>query len=131
MIYEKGQVIVSEGDTSTHFIILMKGKIEIYKRDVKVSEYSETGGVIGEMSAILGKPRTATLIAGETTTVVPIPGDIDLLIKENPDVAKTVLQNLAKNLERMTNEYLKIASPEQRFEASKEFIARGTLLIEE
>ena len=129
MIFQKGEAIVKEGDTSFNLFVLMKGSVGIFKGDVQVGTFAEKGGILGEMSAILGKPRTASLIAPETTTVVPIPSDFDLLIRENPDIAKSVMVNLAKNLERMTNEYMKIASHEQREEATQKLRADGSLII--
>lgn len=129
MIFQKGESIVKEGDTSFNLFVLMKGSVGVFKGAVKVGVFEEKGGIIGEMSAILGKPRTASLIALETTTVVPIPSDFDLLIRENPDIAKAVMVNLAKNLERMTNEYLRIATHEQREEATRKLREDGSLII--
>ncbi|GAB1348759.1 hypothetical protein MASR1M107_09720 [Ignavibacteriales bacterium] len=129
MIFQKGESIVNEGDTSFNLFVLMKGTIGIFKGDVQVGTFAEKGGILGEMSAILGKPRTASLIALEPTTVVPIPSDFDLLIRENPEIAKSVMVNLAKNLERMTNEYLKIATHDQREEATQKLREDGSLII--
>lgn len=129
MIFQKGESIVKEGDTSFNLFVLMKGSVGVFKADTQVGIFDEKGGIIGEMSAILGKPRTASLVALEMTTLVPIPSDFDLLIRENPDIAKAVMVNLAKNLERMTNEYLRIATHEQREEATQKLRADGSLII--
>jgi CRP-like cAMP-binding protein len=129
MIFQKGDTIVNEGDNTFNLFVLMKGSIGVFKGDIQVSVFSEKGGILGEMSAILEKPRTASLIALETTTVVPIPSNFDLIIRENPEIAKYVMINLAKNLEKMTNEYMKIATHEQREEASNKLRQDGSMII--
>lgn len=129
MIFDKGEEIVREGESSNHFYVLMKGNIGVYKGNILVGSFSEPGVIIGEMSAILGKTRTATLRALETTTVVPIPSDIDLLIADHPDIAKDVMLNLAKNLERMTSEYFKIASHEESERRKQELFNEGSFIV--
>ncbi|MDP4197337.1 MAG: cyclic nucleotide-binding domain-containing protein, partial [Bacteroidota bacterium] len=78
--FSAGDVIVHEGDKSRGFYILMAGKVGVYKDNVKVTEFNETGTVFGELGLILNKPRTATLFALEETKVLSIKTSLDDLI---------------------------------------------------
>jgi serine/threonine protein kinase len=60
--YKKGEVIVNEGDKETSFFIVIKGGVEVLKKD-KVIGTMKQGDCFGEIAFITKAPRGATIIA--------------------------------------------------------------------
>jgi len=60
--YKKGDVIVNEGDKETSFFIVIKGGVEVLKKD-KVIGTMKQGDCFGEIAFITKAPRGATIIA--------------------------------------------------------------------
>ena len=54
------QVLFSEGETSREMYILMSGKVEILKNNRRIAVVEGEGSYLGELSTLLGVPRTAT-----------------------------------------------------------------------
>ena len=63
--YQKGDIICHQGDSGQYIYILQSGKLGIYKDENLVSEYTQVGTILGEMSIILGDERSATIKAME------------------------------------------------------------------
>jgi len=103
--FKKDQTLCREGDPANVLYVLMAGKLAIYKGSVKIAEFTERGTLLGEISAILNTPRTASIVALEDTTVMEIARDLDLLLKRYPDVVKKILLTLAERLVKTTEEY--------------------------
>ena len=101
--YPQSALIAEEGSAGGGWYVLLSGRVGVFKRDVKVAEFGTRGMVFGEISSILGRPRTARLVALEPTQVVHFEADLDELIAHHPAVAKTVLISLAQRLERTTD----------------------------
>jgi CRP-like cAMP-binding protein len=83
-----------------------RGKIDVYKGELKIAEYKDRGMVLGELSGILNKPRTASLVALEPTVVLSITSGLDQLIAELPDVTRKILINLAERLAKTADDLL-------------------------
>ena len=61
------------------------------------------GTVFGELSDILGKPRTCTIKARTPTIVTKYEvQDMEAIIKQHPDIALKIFKTLAGRLERTT-----------------------------
>lgn len=112
--YSAGTTIIQQGTKSKSFYILMTGKIGIYKDGIKLADYSEPGTVVGELSAILGKPRSATVLCLTDAELIEIDGDIDEQIVRHPDIIQYILLNLAERLYN-TTEGLVVSSNKKGF----------------
>ncbi len=108
--YISGSVLVREGERSNVIFILLSGCIGVFKGAMKISEFSEKGVVLGEMSSILGEKRTATLKAIEDSFVIELSTGVDQLISEYPDITKKIMVNLAQRLKKTTQEYWLLAT---------------------
>lgn len=104
--YNVRDVIAREGETGVGWFVLLQGRVGVFKHDLKIAEFEQRGMVLGELSGILNKPRTASLVALEPTTVVFIDSGLDQLIAEHPDVTKKILINLAERLAKTTDDLL-------------------------
>ncbi|MFV2030997.1 MAG: protein kinase [Gammaproteobacteria bacterium] len=60
--FEKGDVIVSEGEKETSFFIIAKGGVDVYKKDRIIGSLKQ-GDCFGEIAFITRRPRAATIIA--------------------------------------------------------------------
>lgn len=117
--YKAGEIIAKEGDESNDIFLLMEGKIGIYKHDIEIAKYDEQGFIFGEMGAILGGARTATVKALEPTKVVVVSGKIDNMIEEHPHIIQKIIINLARNLKNITNNYCLLANVDEETEEKK------------
>jgi len=109
-IYHEGEVIVKEGQGSSIIYILKRGVLGIYKGENKVNEIKGQGIVFGEMSSILGKPRTVTVKAEVNSEIMVYRGGIDGIIKLFPSITKKILVVLAERLEMQTAKYSALQS---------------------
>ena len=65
--YRKGERIIKEGSTGAWIYILVYGKVEITKNGQFIARTDQRGELIGEIGAIDGAARSASVIATEDT----------------------------------------------------------------
>ena len=100
MKYRKGATVFKEGDRDIFMCIVVKGGVNILKKDEHMSEKRVAqigrGKMIGEMSMIDNCPRSATAVAVIDTTLVTLTKDsMTRLFKEKPAIGIKVLQKIA------------------------------------
>lgn len=105
LYFQIGETILTEGDRSDGWFVLLSGKVAVYKRDFSVAEISTPGTVIGELGFLLNIPRTATLIALEPTLLLRARIGVDKLFEEYPKLAKEVMLILAERLVKTTADW--------------------------
>lgn len=107
--YDQGEIILSAGEVSTNFYILLSGSIRVVlKRELDGSEgrekevllaHLQSGDFFGELSMIDAAPRSANVIAESDCCVVSIGGeDFRNVIRRNVDITFYMLRNLAGRL---------------------------------
>ncbi len=96
--FMKDELIVKEGDKSKEFFILVEGKVGIFKGDKKISEFDKEGTILGELSMILNKPRTASIKTLSPVKVLVIEGELDEIIRQYPEYSKKLIHSLAERL---------------------------------
>lgn len=101
--FARHATLFNQGDSSSHVAVLLEGK-------VKVSSYSSDGhevvhglqipvALLGELSAIDGRPRSATVTALERVTVLSIPVQpFTEFLERQPRVALALLRVVAHRL---------------------------------
>ncbi|PXA05589.1 hypothetical protein DDZ13_01570 [Coraliomargarita sinensis] len=101
--FRAGNVIIRQGDHGRAFYVLEKGAVEVVKDDVVLNVLMFPGTIFGEVSAILGKPRTSCVRARMPTTVTKYEGiDLEALVSQHPEIAVKMLETLAGRLEHTT-----------------------------
>ena len=98
-----GQVIIEEGADDKDVYIIRRGSMivekEIGGRQVFLS-YLPAGSYVGEMAAIDGSKRTATVKAAIKAEVIRLPGEgFVKLLDEHPTLRDTALKEMAKRRE--------------------------------
>ncbi len=98
--YEDKDVIIREGNTDIDFFKLVQGGLYVVKDGKKIAEIFQPGDYFGEMSAITGDPRSASIISKGRSLVKRFPGDkLAEVIEKYPDVAKHLFGVLAARLD--------------------------------
>jgi len=112
--YKKKQLIFSEGNRPVRLYFVKKGKVKVYKsnedgKSLVVGLYS-TGDFLGYTALLEGTNYKETAEAIEETELAIIPKeDFDELINSNPQVSKTFIRMLARNITEMEEHLLALA----------------------
>lgn len=108
--WERGEVIFREGDAGDTCYVLRSGAIVLTRehqdgRTVALAEL-RAGMLFGELAMFRGETRSATAEVIEPASAVALlSGDMQRLIRRNPDLALKLLASLAERVSR-TNERL-------------------------
>lgn len=107
--------IVSEGEIGECMYIILDGQADVYLSSfddlpIKVHEI-HTGDFFGEMALLESMPRSATIIAAKTTTVIRIDqSNFQLLLDNRSDVVMRMLRTLSARLRKTNEELLAVKS---------------------
>ena len=93
-----GNVFFHEGDTSGEMYHLLSGSASIRKGDLELAAMGP-GSFFGEMSFLLGMPRSASAVAAEDCECLVIhEKNIDTLTREFPGLLRDMLTEMAHRL---------------------------------
>lgn len=109
--YKKGQIIFREGDFEILMYAIDEGSVKVVKDFEGPGETELTtlyeGDTFGEMGLIDSMPRSATVIAKETTTVTLIDNvGFGEYFKDKPAKVVRIMQQLSSRMRYLTNEYM-------------------------
>jgi CRP-like cAMP-binding protein len=90
-------ILIREGETTGHLFVLAEGRLEVVKGDTVVATICEPGAIVGEMSALLDQPYSATVRAVTDTQIYEFT-DPNAFFRSQPEVALFVAQMLARRL---------------------------------
>lgn len=104
--FQRGAVIIREGDQSTEAYIITRGRVEVTKAGRAGSVHLATlgpGEIFGEMALITERPRSATVTAlEEVEAAVVDPEGFNQLIREQPEFIFPILRVLFERLRTVT-----------------------------
>ncbi|MHB8109881.1 MAG: ATPase, T2SS/T4P/T4SS family [Syntrophorhabdaceae bacterium] len=108
--YPANMAIVREGSAGDAMFMIASGKVEIRKRapesdfDVTITTLgSET--CFGEMALLTGNPRSATVMAVESTKVLVLKkDDFDILLNQHQTLSAAISRIVAERIENMRNQ---------------------------
>lgn len=95
----KGDYIIQEGNTAQTLFVLLSGVAEV-RRDNDLIAVLTPGAVMGEVAFLLGRPRTADVVAAtdEVQVLSLNEGSIRRHIRTDPELSSKLLLNLCKCL---------------------------------
>lgn len=97
----KGQCLFKEGDFGTSLFVIVSGRLDVNASGKRVAELRERE-VVGEMAALDPEPRSATVSALEDSVLLKLTTeDLDLLMSEDVEVARGIIQTLFKRLRNL------------------------------
>jgi ATP-binding cassette subfamily B protein len=98
--FRAGQDIVTEGDSSGSFYIVVRGRVEVVRNNTRVAVL-EDGDYFGEIALLSGMPRTASVRALSVTTCIALEKEsFDALLARSP--------GLKEQISRMADERLNV-----------------------
>jgi len=113
--YEDGDTIIREGNTDIDFFKLIRGALTVIKSGKKIAELTEPGEYFGEMAAISGEQRTASIVSQGRSTVKRFPGDkIEEVIEKYPDVSSHLFRTMTSRLQKSNQIIVKLAGGGRR-----------------
>jgi type IV pilus assembly protein PilB len=98
--YQDRDVIIREGNRDADFFKLVQGALIVIKQGKKIAEIVQPGEYFGEMAAISGEARSASIISSGRSVIKRFPGDkLPEIIEKYPDVAKHLFKVLVNRLD--------------------------------
>tara|TARA_B100000925_G_scaffold271073_1_gene234018 strand:- start:134 stop:580 length:447 start_codon:yes stop_codon:yes gene_type:complete len=107
---KSGEMIIQEGDLDATFYLLTNGKVEVSIDkfgDERTVNVLETGAVFGEIAALVGEHRSASVKALTDVDLLAFDGDkIQSLLSEYPQVREAIMKLGLKRSEDTMQEML-------------------------
>lgn len=106
-VFRRGQVVCTAGDRADTVIVVLSGRLKVVTRSVDGGELTlvvlQPGGVLGELTAVDGGPRSADAETLDECQLLLIPREVvqDLCARV-PGVALAIARSLAAILRRLT-----------------------------
>jgi type IV pilus assembly protein PilB len=109
--YQDGDHIIRQGNADKDFFKLVNGAVMVVKDGKKIAEITQPDEYFGEMSAISGDPRSASIISKGRCKVKRFPGDKLLeVIQKHPEVAKHLFRSMVGRLGQANGIMVKLAN---------------------
>ena len=109
--YEDGDFIIRQNNNDNDFFKLVIGAVAVVKDGKKIAEITEPGEYFGEMSAISGEPRSASITSKGRSKVKRFPGDkLQEVIQKYPEVANHLFKTVVNRLSQANNIIVKLAN---------------------
>jgi type IV pilus assembly protein PilB len=97
--YDDREVIIREGNTDKDFFMLVQGSLYVVKGGKVIAHIIQPGEYFGEMTALTGEPRSASIISNKRSVVRRFPGEkLPEIIEKYPHVAKHLFEVMANRL---------------------------------
>jgi len=104
---DPGEVLFCEGDSGTILYVVARGHLRVEKASGDMNQTVSVigpGEFVGEMSALTGSRRSATVIAEDACDLMPYDSDtLEALILKSPTVALRIIRLLASRLAETTD----------------------------
>ena len=97
-----GQVLLKEGDSSDFVLLVLSGKLEVFvEREGKhlVLTDANPGTILGELAMLCGTPRSASVQAKESSTVLEWPDEaFRTLLVRDPSLSQRIFGQALRTL---------------------------------
>lgn len=104
--YQKGDVIIREGDPANEVYAIVEGHAEVFVNDTHVGEVLEEE-IFGAMALFTNSPRSATVIATRPCMVLVVPRDQFMtLIQSHPRIGMNLIEHMARQIVSLNDQLL-------------------------
>ena len=117
--FEAGKIVFNEGDTDTSVYILVEGNVEVLRGGERVAVIDVGDTFIGEISALTGQPRSASVRTTKPSTMLVVSHIEDLLAADSSwslKLARTLARRLLKTNERLQRVEKRLREEQKRVE---------------
>lgn len=106
--YPKNSIIVTEGDAHSNFYIVVSGRLKVFVNGDDgrqlVLNWLEPGDYFGELALLDGEPRSASVMAVESTVLQVISQqDFQQLLAADSAASLAMMKALARRIRLLTN----------------------------
>ena len=99
--FAQGEDLLREGGQSGQLLVLIEGEVSIRRQGVTMAHLREPGIFLGEISALLGSPHSATVVA-DAPTRCHVLDDAASALAQHPELLVGVARLLARRLTALT-----------------------------
>jgi CRP-like cAMP-binding protein len=117
-----GDRILNEGDRGTEIYILMSGELSAWRGRSELGRLRGHGDLFGELSALTGRPRSATVVAATDAEVLCVQLEFKTVSQRMPEIMEKIDSAMSTRYE--------IARNKARMYASAAALARRRILHE-
>ena len=113
--YRTGERVFERGSQSSEVFFVIEGAVNIVSfsptgREITFAEVG-FGETVGELAAIDGQPRSASVVATEDSLLAILPAESFIeLLKRNGEVAFTLLQRMSGIVRKGTDQVIQVSS---------------------
>ena len=91
-------VLAAQGETGREFIFVLAGEAEV-RHDGEFVVKRSSGDFFGEISLLLDKPRTASVVATTPMTIGVIEArDFKAMLQENPELYEPLIKAIGERI---------------------------------
>lgn len=132
--YAPGCLIFVEGDHSHSVYVCLEGRVRIYLTTPSGRELlvgiKLPGDEFGELSAIDGRPRSATAAAIDQTLVGVMPAsDLMVMLRDDPELSVGVCQSLSAELRRSNDRLVTLNSKSATVRTGRMLVELASLIM--
>lgn len=102
--YAAGEAVLTQGERTGLLYVLVSGALVVMKDDVEVARVTEPGAILGDLSALLDVPHTASVRALKESSFHLVT-DPRGFLSQHPAVCLQLCELLARRLDAL-NKYL-------------------------
>ena len=95
---DAGTVLFEEGTSGGGLIILLAGRLDVFKGREKVGTISEPGAYVGESTFVTGNVRNATVIAQTSATIIRLTNQQSAEFLQRPEIEGKLVRTVAARL---------------------------------
>jgi len=103
----EGTEMMQEGSRGAKVYVLDEGSVRVMVEGNMLCDISEQGAVFGEMSALLSRNCTATVVVNEPSTFYVI-DDLPTTVRKHPDISLQLCKMMADRLVQMNHELTRL-----------------------
>jgi CRP-like cAMP-binding protein len=109
--YDKGRVVISEGEMKEKFYIVFEGAVEVLKnyaqKDQSLLAQLKPGDMFGELSLIDDLPRSATVITSKASRLLTInKAEFERLISESAQISFSIMKWMSAMIRRFNKNFV-------------------------
>lgn len=106
----QGDTIFMEGEQGDSMYVIVEGQVQIVRRGARAPVVLATlqpGAFFGEMAVVDRSERTATAVAATDATLLAVgASELEVLLKQQPDVGAKMIRTLVRRLKYTTNQVM-------------------------